>query len=90
MPVDFTKTGELVRKLITAAREGTLEYTHRPPAKVDWGLYDLAQTREIADTLEFTRHLVDAAELRILSGRAAAPEGGGGRPPPPPTSPRCC
>ena len=82
MPVDFAKTGELVRKLITAAREGSLEYEHRPPTKVDWGLYDLAQTREIADTLELTRHLVDAAEARLLSraGRRARKRG---RPPTP-------
>lgn len=67
MPVNFPKNQDLVRKLITAAREGSSEYQPRPPAKVDWGLYDLAQTREIADTLELTRRMVEAAEARLLS-----------------------
>lgn len=82
MSIDFAKTGVLVRKLITAAREGTLEYEHRTPEKIDWGLYDLAQTREIADTLELTRHLVDAAEARLLP-RAARRARKRGRPPTP-------
>ena len=82
MPIDFTKTADLVRKLITAARDGDADYEPRPPAKMDWGLYDMAQTREIADTLELTRRLVDAAEERLLPrvGKRARRRG---RPPTP-------
>lgn len=58
---------ETLRKIVTAAREGVLAYEERPPVPRDWSAYDLAQTREIADTLTITRHLVDLAEERCLS-----------------------
>lgn len=65
MAIGFPKRATLVRKLISAAREGDSDYTEGAPAKIDWGLYDLAQTREIGDSRELTRHLVDAAEGRF-------------------------
>jgi transposase len=76
------QTGETIRKIVTAAREGVLAYEERPPAPRDWSAYDVAQTREIADTLTITRHLVDLAEERLLSRgqRRARPRG---RPPTP-------
>lgn len=65
--IDFSATGATVRKIITAAREGVLAYDKKEPTPRSWSAYDLAQTREIADTLELTRHLVDAAEARLAS-----------------------
>lgn len=66
----------LVRKLIAAARAGELDYEGRPPARIDWAAYDLAQTREFADMLDLIRELVDAAEARVAEGTAR----GRGRP----------
>lgn len=74
--------GETVRKIITAAREDVLAYEKRPPTPRNWSAYDLAQTREIADTLELTRLLVDAAEER-LAPRTARRARSRGRPPTP-------
>jgi transposase len=74
--------GETVRKIVTAARENVLDYEHRPPTPRNWSAYDLAQTREIADTLELTRHLVDAAAER-LEPRGARRARRRGRPPTP-------
>ena len=74
--------GETVRKIVTAARENVLAYEHRPPTPRNWSAYDLAQTREIADTLELTRHLVDAAAER-LEPRGARRARRRGRPPTP-------
>ncbi len=68
-----------MRKIVTAAREGVLAYEKKEPAPRSWSAYDLAQTREIADTLELTRHLVDAAEER-LAARAARRARKRGRP----------
>jgi transposase len=82
MPVDFGKTGETVRKIVTAAREGVLAYEKREPTPRSWSAYDLAQTREIADTLELTRHLVEAAEARLLN-RVGCRARKRGRPPTP-------
>ncbi len=76
---EFSVGGKVPRY---SGRERTLEYEPRAPAKIDWGLYDIAQTREIADTLELTRHMVDAAESRLLS-RAAHRARKRGRPPTP-------
>jgi transposase len=84
-PVKFggdPAVGEAVRKIVTAAREGVLAYERRPPTPRSWSAYDVAQTREIADTLELTRHLVDAAEER-LAARAARRARQRGRPPTP-------
>lgn len=67
----------LVRKLIAAARAGDLDYEGRPPPRMDWGAYDLAQTRELADMLDLIRELVDAAEARVREGRTRR---GRGRP----------
>ena len=74
--------GATVRKIVTAAREGVLAYEKKEPVPRSWSAYDLAQTREIADTLELTRHLVDAAEER-LAARAARRARQRGRPPTP-------
>ena len=74
--------GETVRKIVTAAREGVLAYEKKEPVPRSWSAYDLAQTREIADTLELTRHLVDAAEER-LAARAVRRARQRGRPPTP-------
>jgi transposase len=65
VPIDIARTGETVRKIVTAAREGVLAYEPKGSVPRSWSAYDLAQTREIADTLELTRHLVDAAEERL-------------------------
>lgn len=67
MPPNVAQRGETVRKIITAVREGVYDYEERPRAPRNWSAYDLAQTREIADTLELTRYLVEAAEHRLLS-----------------------
>jgi transposase len=77
-----TQTGETIRKIVTAAREGVLAYEQRPPVPRDWSAYDVAQTREIADTLLITRHLVDLAEER-LSSRQERRARRRGRPPTP-------
>ena len=77
----MTRSGplSLVRKIIAAARSGDLDYEGRPPAKVDWTAYDLAQTRELADMLVMIRELVDAADARLRErakrrpGRPATP-----------------
>lgn len=63
----MTGSGPLtvVRKLIASARSGDLDYEGRPPPRVDWTAYDLAQTRELADMLATIRALVDAAEERL-------------------------
>lgn len=74
--------GDTVRKIVTAARENVLAYEPRPPAPRNWSAYDLAQTREIADTLELTRHLVDAAAER-LEPRGVRRARRRGRPPTP-------
>ncbi|MGI0067067.1 MAG: hypothetical protein ACREB9_01375 [Thermoplasmata archaeon] len=71
-----------LRKIVLAARENVLAYDERPPIPRDWSAYDVAQTREIADTLAITRHLVDLAEERVLS-RAARRARQRGRPPTP-------
>lgn len=76
------RTGATIRKIITAAREGVLAYEERPATPRDWSAYDVAQTREIADTLELTRHLVDEAEQRLANrGQRRARQRG--RPPTP-------
>lgn len=77
-----TTPGAFVRKMIAAARTGTLDYEHRPPPKINWTRYDEAQVHELADTLELIRRLVDAAVERL---EAAAPKKkrGRGRPPVP-------
>ena len=62
-----TQSRDTIRKIVTAAREGVLAYEERRPLPRDWSAYDVAQTREIADTLEITRHLVDLAEDRLAS-----------------------
>jgi transposase len=62
-----TQSGETIRKIVTAAREGVLAYQERPTLPRDWSAYDVAQTREIADTLLITRRLVDLAEEHVLS-----------------------
>ncbi len=82
MGVSLAKTAETVRKIVTAAREGVLAYEEKETAPRSWSAYDLAQTREIADTLELTRHLIDAAEER-LAARAARRARKRGRPPTP-------
>ncbi len=74
--------GETVRKIVTAAREGVLAYEKKERGPRSWSAYDLAQTREIADTLELTRHLVDAAAERLAS-RAVRRARQRGRPPTP-------
>jgi transposase len=61
------RTGDTIRKIVTAAREGVFAYEGRPPPPRDWSAYDVAQTREIADTLELTRHLVDEAEEHLMN-----------------------
>lgn len=82
MPPSIAQRGDTLRKIITAVRTGVYDYQERPPAPRDWSAYDLSQTREIADTLELTRYLVEAAEQRLLSraGRRARKRG---RPPTP-------
>lgn len=67
MAPNASQSGETIRKIVTAAREGVLAYEERPPVPRDWSAYDVAQTREIADTLLLTRRLVDLAEERLLS-----------------------
>jgi len=70
-----TGTGPLtlVRKLIDSARRGEMDYEGRPPPKVDWTAYDLAQTRELADMVAMIRELVDAAETRLRERRKRRP-----------------
>ncbi len=69
----------VVRKLIDSARRGEMDYEGRPPPRVDWTAYDLAQTRELADMLATIRALVDAADARVRErgrrrpGRPATP-----------------
>ncbi len=76
------QTGATLRKIVLAARTNVLAYEERTSVPRDWSAYDLAQTREIADTLTITRHLVDLAEERV---RARA--GGRARPRGRPTTP---
>lgn len=66
---NFSGPRETVRKLITAAREGTLDYRRRDPVKIDWGEYDRAQIHEMADTLALIRLLVDAAAAQLAARR---------------------
>ena len=82
MPPTVAQIGETIRKIVTAARSGVLAYEERAPVPRDWSAYDVAQTREIADTLTITRHLVDEAEQR-LANRAQRRARGRGRPPTP-------
>jgi transposase len=77
-----TQSGETIRKIVTAAREGVLAYEERAPVPRDWSAYDVAQTREIADTLTITRHLVELAEERLAS-RQQRRARARGRPPTP-------
>ncbi len=78
---DVTGSGplNLVRKLIDSARQGEMDYGGRPPRRVDWTAYDLAQTRELADMLATIRELVDAADERLRERGKRRP----GRPPTP-------
>ncbi len=82
MPPTIAQRGETIRKIVTAARTGVLAYEERVPLPRDWSSYDVAQTREIADTLTITRHLVDEAEQRLLN-RAGKRARRRGRPPTP-------
>lgn len=74
--------GATARKIVTAAREGVFAYEKNEPVRRSGSAYDLAQTRDIADTLELTRHLVDAADER-LAVRAVRQARQRGQPPTP-------
>jgi transposase len=78
------QSGATIRKIVIAAREGILAYEERPAPPRDWSAYDVAQTREIADTLDLTRHLVEEAE-RSLMNRTQRRARQRGRPPTPTT-----
>jgi transposase len=80
--VNVGQKGEVIRKFITQVREKEFPYERRPPRKTDWSSYDRAQVNEIADFVEMTRLVVDAAAKR-LEGRRSVSKRGRGHPPVP-------
>lgn len=69
--------GELIRKIITQVRSQEYPYEKRPPQKMSWSNYDVAQCNEIADVLELIRMLVDSAEEKLNSRRPPLKTGPG-------------
>ncbi len=53
--------------IITQIREKEFAYEPREEKKINWRAYDKAQYREIAETLDFIREIVNAAEERIAA-----------------------
>ncbi len=78
--VDFAKSGEFVRKIIDASRKGEFDYEGRPPPKIDWKAYDVAQAKEMADLIHMIGRFVDVAVQRIEKKRGKTKRGRG-RPP---------
>src|SRR3990172_7546317 len=76
----LASSGQVVRKIIDSARRGEFDYNPRPAKKVNWTAYDLAQTRELDDTLELIQKFVDRAAARVTE-RKGVSRGGPGRPP---------
>ncbi len=71
--------GEELRKIIKKVRDGTFEYRNRDNAETNWGKYDSAQIKEMANYLENLRDIVDEADNRIRS-RTIPGKRGPGRP----------
>jgi len=78
--VDRVQRGEFIRKIVSQVRAHEYPYEKRPPEKVSWSTYDIAQCNEIADVLELIRTLVDSAEEKIESRRPPS-KPSPGRPP---------
>ena len=56
-----------LQRIIAQIREKDFPYTPREDKKINWRAYDKAQYREIAETLDFIREVVNVAEERIAA-----------------------
>jgi hypothetical protein len=65
--------------IVTAVKDGTLEYEDKPKKSIDWRSYNEAQLNELADMLKMIRDSVDIAVKRILV-REMGKHDGPGRP----------
>ena len=70
-----------MQEIVNDVREKQFDYKPREEKKINWRAYNTAQYREMAETLDFIRKLVDLAEERVAARKRKHEQKPFGRPP---------